>query len=309
MASADVDLSVNSVLDDLSSLLESFDAFKKSQEVEILNSFDSEKAKVLAEKIQQLDSSIEETKEYLQGAVSMYDDNMNFVKNCETDVKTSWIKSEVKGNELLAENDEAISAWSERNNKGEEQLLELEKKGRDLFFGATTDEHTVNLTADNEINAESKEASSWRKHKELLNTLYGFDIRFEENSCIVETPEVVFKMIFDDKNFKLKDVQIIAGEIKKYELNGRIDVLKNMVSEGIHRNDPTFLLRELRRFSQKHVALSKELDDLKRTYPLTQVKNELVITLPEGIIITLHVDNEYPNSSPRLVALDGFNGW
>jgi len=324
---------VNEVLDHLTAVVERFDSFRNSEETAMLmeRKRGTNEAELL-HSLAHIDECIEETREFVQGAVTMYDENVNFVKACknpmpatqnssfdenENNINKLQFRSEEEGNAILAKNDKAISSWSEKNNQAEEKLASLEKELHQLQYdksGAEAICFGVSEEAATVVKQEYKAniaMIAWSK--QINSTLCKFSGvaigAFEGNTFVVNTNEISFRLKFGNKNYKLVDVQITGGEVKKYGLNDEVDMIKLIKDEGVRRNDPSFVLRELRCFSQGYIALMKELSDLKSKYPLTRVNNEIVVTLPEGIVVTLFVDNDYPRSSPRLLTLDGFNGW
>ena len=90
--------------------------------------------------------------------------------------------------------------------------------------------------------------------------------------------------------------------------------IHHILDEGIKRNDVVFLINELEAFFVNRKALNDELEEIAKNFPLSIVKREVVITLPEGVVLTVHITDDYPgragDSTPqaRLVELDSLNG-
>lgn len=90
--------------------------------------------------------------------------------------------------------------------------------------------------------------------------------------------------------------------------------IQHLVEEGIKRNDIVLLVHELEAFYMNRKALNEELTEIAKHFPLSIVKREVVITLPEGVVLTVHVTDDYPGlpgdraAQAKLVELDSLNG-
>lgn len=185
-----------------------------------------------------------------------------------------------------------------------------------------------NSLDDDEIESErTRKMIEWTKQMtEALSTFSGISVDdFDQESFVVRTPYVCFRVRFALETLRLVDVEIIAPQSPRSnntsdsmissEKISRATVrdgdVGHIVLEAVKRNDICFLTRELQAFAQNRTALFAEINALRQRYPLNFVKDELVVTLPAGVVVTLCIRHDYPQSySPlELIALDGFSGW